>query len=160
MAGTCSALAPAIDSESEDYDGAAAVAAVNELAAAVAPDATADYTLEDEETLATEDVTYTGKELAKAAKTFAEYNGEEPDPADYGIWVPGIPVLVGSLLESMNCGEVLSGLILDGIIAGVGAVLGFVPRCWCCSCSWHSWRNAATWRVSPLLWTVSSAALA
>lgn len=122
------ALAAAIDSESEDYDGAAAVAAVNELAAAVAPDATADYTLEDEETLATEDVTYTGKELAKAAKTFAEYNGEEPDPADYGIWVPGIPVLVGSLLESMNCGEVLSGLILDGIIAGVGAVLGFVPQ--------------------------------
>lgn len=122
------ALAAAIDSESEEYDGAAAVAAVNELAAAVAPDATADYTLEDEETLATEDVTYTGKELAKAAETFAEYNGEEPDPADYGIWVPGIPVLVGSLLESMNCGEVLSGLILDGIIAGVGAVLGFVPQ--------------------------------
>ena len=122
------ALAAAIDSESEDYDGAAAVAAVNELAAAVAPDATADYTLEDEETLATEDVTYTGKELAKAAETFAEYNGEEPDPANYGIWVPGIPVLVGSLLESMNCGEVLSGLILDGIIAGVGAVLGFVPQ--------------------------------
>ena len=122
------ALAAAIDSESEDYDGAAAVAAVNEFAATVAPDATADYTLEDEETLATEDVTYTGKELAKAAETFAEYNGEEPDPADYGIWVPGIPVLVGSLLESMNCGEVLSGLILDGIIAGVGAVLGFVPQ--------------------------------
>lgn len=122
------ALAAAIDSESEDYDGAAAAAAVNELAAAVAPDATADYTLEDEETLATEDVTYTGKELAKAAKTFAEYNGEEPDPANYGIWVPGIPVLVGNLLESMNCGEVLSGLILDGIIAGVGAVLGFVPQ--------------------------------
>ena len=121
-------LAAAIDSESEEYDGAAAVAAVNEFAAAVAPDATADYTLEDEETLATEDVTYTGKELAQAAKTFAEYNGEEPDPADYGIWVPGIPVLVGSLLESMNCGEVLSGLILDGIIAGVGAVLGFVPQ--------------------------------
>ena len=122
------ALAAAIDSESEDYDGAAAVAAVNEFAAAVAPDATADYTLEDEETLATEDVTYTGEELAEAAETFAEYNGEEPDPADYGIWVPGIPVLVGSLLESMNCGEVLSGLILDGIIAGVGAVLGFVPQ--------------------------------
>ena len=97
-------LAAAIDSESEDYDGAAAVAAVNEFAAAVAPDATADYTLEDEETLATEDVTYTGEELAEAAETFAEYNGEEPDPADYGIWVPGIPVLVGSLLESMNCG--------------------------------------------------------
>lgn len=121
-------LAAAIDSESEDYDGAAAVAAVNEFAATVAPDATADYTLEDEETLATEDVTYTGEELAEAAETFAGFGGEEPDPANYGIWVPGIPVLVGNLLESLNCGEVLSGLILDGIIAGVGAVLGFVPQ--------------------------------
>ena len=121
-------LAAAIDSESEDYDGAAAVAAVNEFAATIAPDATADYTLEDEETLATEDVTYTGEELAEAAETFASFDGEEPDPADYGIWVPGIPVLVGNLLESLNCGEVLSGLILDGIIAGVGAVLGFVPQ--------------------------------
>ena len=121
-------LAAAIDSESEDYDGAAAVAAVNEFAATVHADATADYTLEDEETLATEDVTYTADELAEAAETFASFDGEEPDPANYGIWVPGIPVLVGNLLESMNCGEVLSGLILDGIIAGVGAVLGFVPQ--------------------------------
>lgn len=53
---------------------------------------------------------------------------EEPDPADYGFWVPGIPVAVGDLLEKVNCADWLSGLILDGIIAGVGAVLGFVPQ--------------------------------
>lgn len=51
-----------------------------------------------------------------------------PDPADYGTWVPGIPVLVESLLEKINCAEWLSGLILDGIVSGVGAVLGFVPQ--------------------------------
>ncbi|HIS68247.1 MAG TPA: ferrous iron transport protein B [Candidatus Gallacutalibacter stercoravium] len=53
---------------------------------------------------------------------------EEPDPANYGIWVPGIPVLVGGALEAANCVDWLQGLILDGIIAGVGAVLGFVPQ--------------------------------
>lgn len=53
---------------------------------------------------------------------------EEPDPADYGVWVPGVPVLIGNLLDKVNCAEWLRGLILDGIVAGVGAVLGFVPQ--------------------------------
>ena len=52
----------------------------------------------------------------------------EPDPADYGIWVPGIPVLVESGLRAVNCAPWLQDLILNGIIAGVGAVLGFVPQ--------------------------------
>ena len=53
---------------------------------------------------------------------------EEPDPADYGVWVPGIPVLLGGWLEQVNCADWLQGLILDGIVGGVGAVLGFVPQ--------------------------------
>ncbi len=53
---------------------------------------------------------------------------EEPDPADYGVWVPGVPVLIGGLLEKVNCADWLSSLILDGIVGGVGAVLGFVPQ--------------------------------
>ena len=53
---------------------------------------------------------------------------EEPDPADYGVWVPGIPVLIGNGLDAIGCADWLSGLILDGIVAGVGAVLGFVPQ--------------------------------
>lgn len=64
-----------------------------------------------------------------------DYNGyleaskiEEPDPAEYGVWVPGIPGLVEKGLKAINCAEWLQGLILDGIIAGVGAVLGFVPQ--------------------------------
>ena len=90
--------------------------------------ATADYTLEDEETLATEDVTYTYDDLTGAMEVFEKYEGEEPDPANYGTWVPGVPVLVESLLDKLGCGDVLKGLILDGIVAGVGAVLGFVPQ--------------------------------
>ena len=50
------------------------------------------------------------------------------DPANYGVWVPGIPVLIGNGLEAVNCADWLSGLILDGIVGGVGAVLGFVPQ--------------------------------
>lgn len=53
---------------------------------------------------------------------------EEPDPANFGTWVPGIPVLVDSALSGANVAPWLHGLILDGIIAGVGAVLGFVPQ--------------------------------
>ncbi|HRW57950.1 MAG TPA: ferrous iron transporter B, partial [Oscillospiraceae bacterium] len=53
---------------------------------------------------------------------------EEPDPADYGVWVPGIPALIQNGLDGINCADWLEGLILDGIVAGVGAVLGFVPQ--------------------------------
>lgn len=51
-----------------------------------------------------------------------------PDTSEYGIWVPSIPALAESGLEAVGCAEWLSGLILDGIIGGVGAVLGFVPQ--------------------------------
>jgi len=51
-----------------------------------------------------------------------------PDPADYGTWVPGVPVLVEKGLDAIHCGDWLKSLILDGIVAGVGAVLGFVPQ--------------------------------
>ena len=85
------------------------------------------YEVEDEETLAVETVEATTKDVEDAEATLAEM-GDEPDPADYGVWVPGIPVLIGDALEAANCSEWLSGLILDGIVAGVGAVLGFVPQ--------------------------------
>ncbi len=63
------------------------------------------------------------------AVAYLDENGfDEPDPADYGVWVPGIPVLIGNGLEAAGAADWLSGLILDGIVAGVGAVLGFVPQ--------------------------------
>ena len=85
------------------------------------------YEAEDEETLAVSQET-AGLADYEAARVTLEKTGGEPDPADYGVWVPGIPVLVGNLLEKANAADWLSGLILDGIVAGVGAVLGFVPQ--------------------------------
>ena len=85
------------------------------------------YSVEDEETLEITDETATAADYEAALATMEELGGE-PDPADYGVWVPGIPALIGSALEAANAAPWLSGLILDGIVAGVGAVLGFVPQ--------------------------------
>ena len=120
-----------IDSESEDYDPKTAVSEVESYADSIItndPDLTAGYTLEDEETLATEDVVYTTDDLQAAVKVFKAHGGQAPEPGAYGIWVPGIPVIVGNALDAVNANEVVRGLVLDGIVAGVGAVLGFVPQ--------------------------------
>ena len=92
-----------------------------------APEGSFTYEVEDEETLEVTEETATIDDYNDAVATMEKY-GEEPDPAAYGVWVPGIPVLVGNGLEAANAPEWLSGLILDGIVAGVGAVLGFVPQ--------------------------------
>ena len=94
---------------------------------ALAADGTFTYDVEDEETLAVETETATLADYEEAKAALDEI-GDEPDPADYGVWVPGIPVLIGNGLEAAGASEWLSGLILDGIVAGVGAVLGFVPQ--------------------------------
>ena len=118
----------AIDNEADDFDVAAAKATADNLLAAVDKSATADYTVEDEETL--EETTETAKyaDLKAAVAAAEKYNFADPDPADYGVWVPGIPVLIEKGLDAVNCADWLKGLILDGIVAGVGAVLGFVPQ--------------------------------
>ncbi len=122
-------VADALDAESEEFDEAAAEAALTAFAAEHT-DASDEvtYQVEDEETLAVEDATANGEDLQDAVAVYADYGYAEPDPADYGIWVPGIPVLIESGLSAVNCADWLSGLILDGIVAGVGAVLGFVPQ--------------------------------
>ena len=112
------------------YGDAAAVvdgydASVEEHGEAPADEFT--YSVEDEETLEITDETATAADYEAALATMEELGGE-PDPADYGVWVPGIPALIGSALEAANAAPWLSGLILDGIVAGVGAVLGFVPQ--------------------------------
>lgn len=85
------------------------------------------YEVEDEETLEVTTEQATRSDLDWARETLNAYE-EEPDPADYGIWIPGIPVFIGNVLDAVGCADWLSGLILDGIVAGVGAVLGFVPQ--------------------------------
>ncbi|MBR1613862.1 MAG: ferrous iron transporter B, partial [Treponema sp.] len=126
------------DTEAEDFDADAKLA---ELKSFVPEANEVQYATVDEETLEDGEVTVYFDSVPEDADEdvnpvsfkdavgyFAEKGFDEPDPADYGVWVPGIPVLVGSLLEKIGCAEWLSGLILDGIVAGVGAVLGFVPQ--------------------------------
>ena len=126
-------MANAIDTENENYSDANAKAALAQLVAATPADASVTYTTEDEETL--EKTDHTGTKKAALEEAVANYENTDykegygaPDASEYGVWVPGIPVLLGNLLEKANSPEWLSGLLLDGIVAGVGAVLGFVPQ--------------------------------
>ncbi len=92
-----------------------------------APEGEFTFEVEDEETLEISEETATIEEYEEAVKTLEEI-GEEPDPADYGTWIPSIPDLVEKGLDKAGAAEWLKGLVLDGIVAGVGAVLGFVPQ--------------------------------
>ncbi|MBR1483331.1 MAG: ferrous iron transporter B [Ruminococcus sp.] len=118
----------ALDFESEDYSPSAAIAAVNAFASGVKDSDTFTFEVEDEETLEISEETVSGKDVKDAAATFEKNEGKPDDPSAFGVWVPGIPAIVGSWLEAASTPEWLSSLILDGIIAGVGAVLGFVPQ--------------------------------
>lgn len=118
----------ALDTESEDFDADAAKEALDKFAEDAKDINEATYTVVDEETMADEEETANYSDLLEAIDVYEKYDCQEPDPAEYGVWVPGIPVLIGDALEKANCAEWLSGLILDGIVAGVGAVLGFVPQ--------------------------------
>ena len=114
----------------EEYAGASAIvdgydAYVEENG--TAPTGEFTYSVEDEETLEISEETASLEDYEEAKQTL-ETIGEEPDPAEYGTWVPGIPVLVENALDAAGTADWLKGLILDGIVAGVGAVLGFVPQ--------------------------------
>ena len=122
------AIADAIDTEADDYDSEEAVKALTSLKAMVKSTDTVDYTVEDEETLETTVDTADADAIKEAIDLAIQYDGAAPDPADYGVWVPGIPVLIEDGLDAIGCADWLKGLILDGIVAGVGAVLGFVPQ--------------------------------
>ena len=125
-------MAEAIDIESEEFDEAAASAALTKLVAATPDNAAVTYELEDEETLAVEYVDSTKADLEDAVANYLNTEYKEsvgaPDTSTYGVWVPGIPVLVEKILNALNAADWVRGLILDGIVAGVGAVLGFVPQ--------------------------------
>ena len=121
------AIEEAMDSEAEDFDAAAAVALLREVASKYSAGAEIPYTLVDEETLVESEETASLDDVNEAIGLYEKYEGGV-DPANYGVWVPGIPGLVESLLDKIGCADWLKSLILDGIIAGVGAVLGFVPQ--------------------------------
>ena len=101
---------------------------VSLIASSVSREDKATYTLVDEETLGEEEVTVDYSALMEAVDTYEALGYAEPDTSDYGPWVPSIPALISSALEAIGCADWLQGLIIDGIVAGVGAVLGFVPQ--------------------------------
>ena len=87
------------------------------------------YVTIDDETMEVSEPVEITEDIISEAHAMAEKYGEEgPDPADYGVWVPGIPAVIEGWLDAAECADWLKGLILDGIVAGVGAVLGFVPQ--------------------------------
>ena len=98
------------------------------FANALPDNSTVDSTLVDEETAEETPVTYNVVQLKEAISALEKINYTEPDPSEYGLWMPGIPVLVEKGLNAINCWDWLQDLILNGIVAGVGAVLGFVPQ--------------------------------
>ena len=133
-------LGTEIDAEADDFDANALLA---EMKGFQPTDKTATVDVEDEETLAMNTMTAYYDTLPEGADKMKDVvqmtyvdavdylskNGfDAPDPADFGVWVPGIPVLIGNGLEAAGAADWLNGLILDGIVAGVGAVLGFVPQ--------------------------------
>ena len=133
-------LGTEIDAEADDFDANALLAEMKDFQAT---GKTATVDVEDEETLAMNTMTAYYDTLPEGADKmddvvqmtyvdavdYLSENGfDAPDPADFGVWVPGIPALIGNGLEAAGTSEWLSGLILDGIVAGVGAVLGFVPQ--------------------------------
>ena len=95
------------------------------------------YEVEDEETLADDNIdvyydkvpdgadeeTTNGMSYLDAVQYVKDNGFDEPDPASYGVWVPGIPGLIEKGLDAVGCADWLHGLIIDGIVAGVGAVL-------------------------------------
>ncbi|HHZ07091.1 MAG TPA: ferrous iron transporter B [Clostridiales bacterium] len=126
-------IAGALDMESESYDEAAAKASLQELVTLTPADAKITYEVEDEETLEVTEYPDTDKAvLEDAVSAYLSTTDKEsygaPDASTYGVWVAGIPVLVGNGLDAAGAAPWLSGLINDGIVAGVGAVLGFVPQ--------------------------------
>ena len=132
-----------VDPEAEDFDPEAVLAG---LKAFESTEKTGVVSVEDEETLETSDLTVYFDEVPEMTDAereeagvhgtsfkdgvayFEEKGFDAPDPAADGVWVPGVPVVVENFLDKINAAGWLKGLILDGIVAGVGAVLGFVPQ--------------------------------
>ena len=123
-------LKQAIDSEAEGFDLAVAKQALADYLSALPADFKYSFVVYDDETLKDETIEATRANFEEAITlvTSDEYGLVAPDPADFGVWIPGIPVLVEKGLDAIHCWGWLEGLILDGIVAGLGAILGFVPQ--------------------------------
>ena len=132
------ALALAEPEAPEDATDADAVAeykdAVAEYDDAQATIAAFDEEAQAKHAVATMEVEGDDGEVEEQAITFADYQAalevEEPDPSDgsWGLWIPGLGAIIGNALEAADVAPWLQSLVMDGIVAGVGAVIGFIPQ--------------------------------
>ncbi|MBR6769399.1 MAG: ferrous iron transport protein B [Clostridia bacterium] len=122
------ALHETIDGESKNFNKEEAKTALLALSGFLADGEEFSYNKNDEETLADITVIATKADLLSAIETAYNYGYAYPDPANDGVWVPGVPVLVEKGLDAANSPAWLKGVLLNGVVAGVGAVLGFVPQ--------------------------------
>ena len=132
------ALALAEPEAPEDATDADAMAeyedAVAEYDDAQATIAAFDEEAQAKHAVATMEVEGDDGEVEEQAVTFADYQAalevEEPDPSDgsWGLWIPGLGAIIGNALEAADVAPWLQSLVMDGIVAGVGAVIGFIPQ--------------------------------
>ena len=121
-------VAAKLNPATEDFDAQTANAALAAYAETVPKDVKATLNIVNEADLSVNHVEFTGEDLKNAVPVMDKYGFAEPNPAADGWWIPGIPVVIDEMLTKMNCSKWLHGLIIGGIVAGVGAVLGFVPQ--------------------------------
>jgi len=114
-------------SEVEGFEAAAADAGLDPESASFLEEADSAGLVVDVDNY--DDATGENEVIAVDADVYAEaLEVEQPDPADYGLWIPGIPTLLGDAMQAGGVDDQVQSLVLDGIVAGVGSVLGFVPQ--------------------------------
>ena len=117
-------VSDAVAAYQEDSEDADALATIDEFEAKAAGLTATDVVITDEDGNDTDEVI----DSVSATDFQAALEGslEEPDAADYDGFVPSIPTAVSDALD--NASDAVKSLVVDGVIGGVGSVLGFIPQ--------------------------------
>ncbi|MGO5240578.1 FeoB small GTPase domain-containing protein [Parolsenella sp. LCP21S3_E11] len=119
-------VSDAVDALAEDPEDADSEAIVDGFVASAADVTAKDVVITDEDGNDTEDTipAVTADHFLAAV----DAQSEEPDPADYDGYVPSIPGAVEGWLDDAGASDAVKSLVIDGVIGGVGSVLGFIPQ--------------------------------
>lgn len=119
-------VSDAVAAYQEDSEDADALATIDEFEAKAAGLTATDVVITDEDGNDTDEVI----DSVSAADFQAALEGslEEPDAADYDGFVPSIPTAVSDALDNAGASDAVKSLVVDGVIGGVGSVLGFIPQ--------------------------------
>ena len=119
-------VSDAVDALAEDPEDVDSEAIVDGFVASAADVTAKDVVITDEDGNDTEDTipAVTADDFLAAV----DAQSEEPDPADYDGYVPSIPGAVEGWLDDAGASDAVKSLVIDGVIGGVGSVLGFIPQ--------------------------------